>query len=171
MDCDERLTPELRESIISIKEHIGQADAYRMARKTFYIYRWLNHCWYPDIKTRLFNKKTAAWGGTNPHDRVITEGKNIVLLKGDMEHYSFDSIAAHLDTIERFTEIGANELVRKNKKISVLSPVTHASWTFIKIYFLKRGFLDGLAGLIVATLSYMHVFIKYSKALLKKRDK
>ena len=168
LDCDERLTPELSQSILAIKGNLEQADAYKMARKTFYIYRWLNHCWYPDTKTRLFNKSTASWGGTNPHDRVITQENNIVLLNGDIEHYSFDSIAAHLDTIERFTEIAADELVRKNKKISFLSPITHASWTFIKIYLLKRGFLDGQAGLIVATLSYMHVFIKYNKALLKK---
>ncbi len=170
LDCDERLTPELRESIAAIKDNIEQADAYKMARKTFYVYRWLNHCWYPDTKTRLFNKHTASWGGTNPHDRVITQGSSIILLKGDMQHYSFDSISAHIDTIERFTEIGANELVRKNKRITVLSPITHASWTFIKIYLIRLGFLDGMAGLIVATLSYMHVFVKYSKALIKQRN-
>ena len=141
-----------------------------MSRKTFYIYRWLNHCWYPDIKTRLFNKFTARWGGTNPHDRIETDGNNIVHLAGDIEHYSFDSISAHLQTIDRFTEIGADELIRKNKSFNYLSPVTHASWTFIKLYFIKRGFLDGFAGLIVSVLSYMHVFIKYSKAIIKRNQ-
>lgn len=168
LDCDERLTGELQQSILAVKDKLEQADAYCMPRKTFYIYRWLNHCWYPDIKTRLFNKNTARWGGTNPHDRIITDGDNIVRLNGDIQHYSFDSVSAHLQTIDKFTEIGADELIRKNKKFSVFSPVTHSVWMFIKMYLLKRGFLDGFAGFLASTLSFMHVFIKYSKAIIKK---
>ncbi|MDH5387063.1 MAG: glycosyltransferase family 2 protein [Gammaproteobacteria bacterium] len=167
LDCDERLSEELQQSILGIKEQLCNADAYNMARKTFYIYRWLNHCWYPDTKTRLFNKKTSHWGGTNPHDHIVTQGNNIIKLQGDIYHYSFDSISDHLKTIESFTEIGANEIIKKNKTVTIFSPLTHASWTFIKLYIIKRGFLDGFAGLVVSVLSYMHVFIKYSKAYIK----
>jgi len=169
LDCDERLSEDLQQSILSIKEQLDNADAYCMSRKTFYIYRWLNHCWYPDIKTRLFNKNTSHWGGTNPHDHVITDGNNIVRLKGDIQHYSFDSISDHLQTIDKFTEIGADELIRKNKRFNIISPLTHASWIFIKLYIVKRGFLDGFAGLTVSVLSYMHVYIKYSKAYIKRK--
>jgi len=170
LDCDERLSPELQRAIIDIKDNIDDADAYKMPRKTFYVYRWLNHCWYPDIKIRLFNKKHAHWGGTNPHDHIVTPGSNIIQLPGDIYHYSFDSISDHLKTIDKFTEIGADELIRKNKSFSMLSPFTHSSWLFIKIYFLKRGFLDGFAGIIVSVLSATHVFVKYSKALIKVKQ-
>ena len=170
LDCDERLSPELQGAITDIKGTIEKADAYRMPRKTFYIYRWLNHCWYPDTKIRLFNKNNAHWGGTNPHDHIVTSASNIEQLQGDIFHYSFDSISDHLKTIDKFTEIGANELVRKNKSFSIFSPFTHASWIFIKLYFLKRGFLDGFAGIIVSVLSSMHVFIKYSKAIIKRKQ-
>ncbi len=169
LDCDERLSPELQQSMLAIKENIAQADAYKMPRKTFYVYRWLNHCWYPDIKTRLFNKHTAHWGGTNPHDHIISNGDNIKQLDGDLYHYSFDSISDHLQTIDKFTEIGAEELIKKNKSFNMLSPITHGSWLFIKIYFIKRGFLDGYAGFLVATLSFMHVFIKYNKAIIMRK--
>lgn len=168
LDCDERLTQELQQSILAIKDNLGQSDAYSMPRKTFYIYRWLNHCWYPDVKTRLFNKNTAKWGGTNPHDRIITDGNNVIQLKGDIQHYSFDSVSDHLNTIDKFTEIGAIELIKRKKKFSILSPLTHATWMFIKMYFIKRGFLDGFAGLLASTLSFMHVFIKYSKAIVMR---
>ncbi len=170
LDCDERLSEDLQRSIMEIKEHLEKADAYRMPRKTFYIYRWLNHCWYPDLKTRLFNRNTSHWGGTNPHDHIVTQGKNIQRLNGDIYHYSFDSISDHLKTIDSFTEIGADELVRKQKAVSIFSPVTHASWTFIKLYFIKRGFLDGFAGFLVSILSYFHVFVKYSKAYIKYKQ-
>jgi glycosyltransferase involved in cell wall biosynthesis len=171
LDCDERLSPELQQAILAIKDTLDDADAYCMSRKTFYIYRWLNHCWYPDIKTRLFNRNGSRWGGTNPHDHIITDGDRVVRLKGDIQHYSFDSISDHLKTIDRFTEIGADELIRKNKSFTIFSPITHASWTFFKLYFIKRGFLDGFAGLLVSVLSYMHVFVKYSKALIKRRQR
>lgn len=171
LDCDERLSPELQHSILAIRDSLDDADAYCMARKTFYIYRWLNHCWYPDVKTRLFNRNSSRWGGTNPHDHIITDGGNVVRLKGDIQHFSFDSISDHLKTIDRFTEIGADELIRRNKRFNLFSPITHASWTFIRLYFIKRGFLDGFAGLLVSVLSYMHVFIKYSKALIKRRQR
>jgi len=170
LDCDERLSKELQRSILAIKDRLDDADAYCMSRKTFYVYRWLNHCWYPDIKTRLFNKGTAYWGGTNPHDHIITRGDNILRLKGDIYHYSFDNISDHLQTIDKFTEIGAEELIRKNKSFNLLSPLTHATWIFIKLYFLKRGFMDGFAGLTVSVLSYMHVYVKYSKALIKRKQ-
>jgi len=167
LDCDERLSPELRDAITKLKDNIDDADAYEMPRRTFYVYRWLNYCWYPDIKLRLFNKKQAHWGGTNPHDHVVTSGDKIVRLPGDIYHYSFDSISDHLKTIDKFTEIGADELIRKGKSFSIFSPFTHSAWLFIKIYILKRGFMDGFAGIIVSVLSATHVFVKYSKALIK----
>ncbi|MDH5601686.1 MAG: glycosyltransferase family 2 protein, partial [Gammaproteobacteria bacterium] len=134
LDCDERLTSELRNSILKIKHNLESADAYRMARKTFYVYRWLNHCWYPDFKVRLFNRKSAKWGGINPHDRVEVSGDNIVTLNGDMEHYSFNSISEHIKTIDLFTEIGADEIIKRNKSVNILSPWTHGLWTFLKLY-------------------------------------
>ena len=170
LDCDERLSEDLQQSILSIKDQLDNADAYCMSRKTFYVYRWLNHCWYPDIKTRLFNRNTSHWGGTNPHDHIITDGNKIVRLKGDIQHYSFDSISDHLQTIDKFTEIGADELIRKNKRFNTFSPLTHATWIFIKLYIIKRGFLDGFAVLTVSILSYMHVYIKYSKAYIKRKN-
>lgn len=168
LDCDEQLTDELKESIIKVKNNLEAADAYKVARRTFYVYRWLNHCWYPDHKVRLFNKNTAHWAGTNPHDHIELTGNNVITLKGDLLHYSFDTISEHIQTLDSFTEIGANEIIRKNKKVNILSPWTHGLWTFFKLYLFKRGFMDGYAGLVVAVLSGMHAFIKYNKVLFKR---
>lgn len=169
LDCDERLSEQLKASILAIKDHLDNADAYRMARKTFYVYRWLNHCWYPDKKVRLFNKHKARWGGINPHDKVIVDSDRIVMLQGDLLHYSFDSISAHIQTLDKFTDIGASEIIKRGKKVNLLSPFTHATWTFIRMYILRRGFLDGFAGLVASLLSFMHVFVKYSKVIFHRR--
>ena len=170
LDCDERLSPELASSILAIKESLDeQQNAYRMPRKTFYVYRWLNHCWYPDKKVRLFNKRRAQWGGVNPHDKVIVEEGSIVDLRGDLQHYSFNSISDHLQTMDKLSEIGAREIIASGRHVSLFDPLTHGLWTFIRLYFFKRGFLDGLAGFIVSVLSSMHAFVKYSKVLVHQR--
>lgn len=168
LDCDEALSTQLQVSILTIKGELERHDAYRMSRRTFYVYRWLDHCWYPDRKVRLFNRRSARWGGTNPHDHVEVEGKDIRQLNGDILHYSFDSMSEHIQTIDYFTEIGAKEIIAKGKRVSLLSPLIHGGWTFFRLYILKRGFLDGLAGFIVAVLSFMHAFVKYSKVLIKQ---
>lgn len=171
LDCDERLSDELKRSILTAKEDLDKADAYQMARKTFYVYRWLNYCWYPDKKIRLFNRRKAKWGGVNPHDHVEVDTKNVIKLTGDIYHYSFDTISDHLQTIDKFTEIGALEIVKKGKQVTMVTPFAHASWTFIRIYILRRGFLDGFAGIMVAFLSFMHVFVKYCKVIVMQRQK
>ncbi|MEW6646155.1 MAG: glycosyltransferase family 2 protein [Pseudomonadota bacterium] len=171
LDCDERLSPQLRQAVLDVKDALDEHCAYRMPRKTFYVYRWLEHCWYPDRKVRLFNRRSARWGGTNPHDRVVLDaGVNVADLKGDILHYSFSSISEHLRTIDSFTEIGAREIIAKGKPVSLLSPLSHGLWTFFRLYILKRGFLDGFAGFVVATLSFMHAFIKYAKVLMHQRN-
>ncbi len=171
LDCDERLSPQLREAILAIKEELRERTVYRMARKTFYVYRWLNHCWYPDRKVRLFNKHAARWGGVNPHDRVVMdEGVAVADLDGDILHYSFDSISAHLRTLDNFTEIGAREIVAKGKRVGLLSPLGHGLWTFMRVYLFKGGFRDGLAGLVVGVLSGVHAFVKYAKVLFHYRS-
>jgi len=109
LDCDERLSDELQESILSIKSKLESNTIYSMARKTFYVYRWLNHCWYPDRKIRLFNRTETRWLDNNVHESIDSKGMETVNLKGDILHYSFDSISDHLKTIDKFTEIGADE--------------------------------------------------------------
>ena len=169
LDCDERLSPELQASILAVKDSLGTRDAYTLAVRTFYIYRWLDHCWYPDRKVRLFDKRRGTWGGEALHEKVILDGGNVGALQGDILHYSYDSISQHLQTIDKFTDIAARDLIDKGRHVSILTPLTHAYWTFIKLYILKRGFLDGFAGLCVAVLSYVHVFVKYSKVLMHRR--
>jgi glycosyltransferase involved in cell wall biosynthesis len=170
LDCDERLSPSLQDSILNIKEKLDDFDAYRVARKTFYVYRWLNHVWYPDRKVRLFHKNSAKWGGVNPHDKVIVDGDAVRDLQGDLLHLSFDSISEHIQTMDKFTEIGAQEIIKKGKKVTLVTPFVHASWTFLQLYLFKLGFLDGFAGFVASYLSYVHVFVKYSKVISIRRN-
>ncbi|MGI9342365.1 MAG: glycosyltransferase family 2 protein [Gammaproteobacteria bacterium] len=171
LDCDERLDDELTAAILRVKDSLDNHGAYRMARKTFYVYRWLNHCWYPDRKVRLFNRNLAKWGGTNPHDVIIIDENVVHDLPGDIQHYSFDSISAHVQTLDKFTEIAAGEIIRKGKRVTLLDPFTHSVWAFIRIYFVRGGFRDGFAGFVASWLSGVYAFVKYTKVIFHQRQR
>ncbi|MBS1689005.1 MAG: glycosyltransferase family 2 protein, partial [Bacteroidetes bacterium] len=56
LDADEALSPELQQSILSVKAK-PEYDAYSLSRLTNYCGKWVKHCgWYPDKKLRLFDK-------------------------------------------------------------------------------------------------------------------
>ncbi len=169
LDCDERLDSEVTALILAAKDTLNDYDAYRMSRKTFYVYRWLNHCWYPDKKIRLFNKHTAKWVGMDLHEKVLVDGSNIKDLRGDILHYTCDSISEHLQQMDKFTEIAAGEIIKNGKTVNLLTPLTHSVWTFVRIYFIRGGLLDGFAGFVVAFLSMVYAFVKYAKVIFKRQ--
>ncbi|MFD2512880.1 glycosyltransferase family 2 protein [Pontibacter locisalis] len=171
LDADEALTEELRNSVLAVKNN-WMADAYLMNRLTNYRGEWIRHSgWYPDRKLRLFDKTKAAWGGQNPHDRVIPEeGAKVQRLKGDMLHYFCYNVKQHLDQVNRYSEIFKDEMKAKGRKTSVLAIVVKPPFRFFRTYFLQAGFLDGFNGFFIAGLSAYTVFLKYSKLYLSYKD-
>lgn len=163
LDADEQLSDELRSEILKEKDILGAYAGYDMPRRTFYVDAWMDHCWYPDRKIRLFDRRRGRWDGRDPHDAWrVTEG-SVKSLRGDIVHRSFDSVSDHLKTIDRFSEIAARELFRQGRRVSVVSPVFRGAATFVRLYLLKRGFLDGFGGLVVSLLSGTATFARYAK--------
>ena len=83
-------------------------------------------------------------------------------------HYSVSSIEDHLRKVETYSTLGAKELIAKKKKISYFSIFVNPFSRFLKHYIFKRGFLDGYAGLVIASLSAYSVYLKYLKAIKQK---
>jgi glycosyltransferase involved in cell wall biosynthesis len=164
LDADEALSEELRQSVLEVKQN-WQLDAYEMNRLTNYCGKWIRHTdWYPDRKTRLFDRRKAHWGGLNPHDRIIVAtNARLGHLKGDILHYSYHSISQHIGQLNYFTDIGARIAFENHKKSGnakiLFSPVVK----FIKSYIIRRGFLDGYYGFIVCAISAFASFLKYVK--------
>jgi glycosyltransferase involved in cell wall biosynthesis len=165
LDADEALTEKLRESILHAKEN-WSADGFLVHRRTNYCGRWISHSgWYPDRKIRLWNRSKGRWAGVNPHDRVImNEGSRIARLDGDLLHYSYSSSRQHLDQIDRFSSIAADEAYRRGRRARLISDILlNPALTFLKKYLLQAGFLDGGAGLKIAARTAQGKFLKYGK--------
>ena len=161
LDADEALSTELIESIKKVKSQIT-ADGYTMNRLTRYCGQWIKHCgWYPDVKLRLINRK-GNWGGVNPHDKLmLPSGSSSIHLKGDLLHYSYESINDHIEQIKKFTEIGAAEAYRNGVRSSVFKIIYKSKAKFLRDYIFKLGFLDGFYGFVICTNSSFATFLKY----------
>ena len=164
LDADEALSPELLEQIRLIKNNFTK-DGYRFNRLTNYNGHWVRHSgWYPDTKLRLIKKDKALWGGENPHDILQMKNKEEVgFLKGDLLHYSYESIAAHVTQTDKFTTIAAKAAFKQGKRSSVFKIVTRPLFKFLRDYFFKRGFLDGRYGFVICCINSLYALLKYAK--------
>ncbi|MFI5156710.1 MAG: glycosyltransferase family 2 protein [Chitinophagales bacterium] len=172
LDADEAVSGELAASINKIKEQTN-VDGYRMNRLTNFCGKWIRHgSWYPDTKLRLFNRKKGRWGGTNPHDRVVMEDEaSVSKIKGDILHYSYNSIEELIAQMNHFTSIQAEAMFLQGKKTSSMNLVLNPMVAFISGYFLKAGFLDGKEGLLIARAVSYATLIKYMKLLYLQRNR
>lgn len=163
LDADEEVSPELKESILKLIDSDLKKDAYSMNRVSFHLGRWIRHGgWYPDRKIRIFNKTKAHWGGYNPHDKVVVDG-SVGHLKGDLQHYVFDDLRHNIDTNNSYSSIMATDLDKEGKKFSYLKLFFKPLGKFLETYIYKRGFLDGMAGFIIAIGAAYSMFLKFAK--------
>ncbi|MEA3317767.1 MAG: glycosyltransferase family 2 protein [Bacteroidota bacterium] len=164
LDADEAISAKLKEKILDVKSN-WKYDAYRVNRYNNYCGQWIKHSnWYPDRKTRLFDKRKGQWGGINPHDKFILN-KNCTRknLHADLLHWVIPSYYAHIDKANKFSSIAATEAFNRGNKANILTIFSHSFWRFIKTYFLKKGFLDGYNGFVISAFTSYTVFLKYIK--------
>lgn len=163
LDADEVVSEELKKSILGTKQN-WKYDGYTFNRITYYCGRWIKHCgWYPDTKLRLWDSRKGQWGGLNPHDQFFMQkGALIKHLKGDLLHYSYDSIKDHLMVSQKYSEIMAKQLYDKGNKSSKIKMWINPIAKFIKVYFQKKGFNEGLYGLIISWIAAYSTFMKYA---------
>jgi glycosyltransferase involved in cell wall biosynthesis len=164
LDADETLTEELEGEILLLKQEGFGRDAYRMPRMAQYLGRWIRHGgWYPDRKVRLYDRRKATWRGEFVHESVAVNGTTGEL-QGALHHFTCDSLSEHLMTLDRYTTLAAAELRARGRTPSFGRLLLEPAWTFLRTYVLRRGFLDGFAGLAIAYFAALYTFLKYAKA-------
>jgi glycosyltransferase involved in cell wall biosynthesis len=164
LDADERISPELKNEIVTIlnKKEID-FQGYKIPRLTYHIGKFIKHSgWYPLKRYRFFLKGFAKWTGENPHDYIEITGSGSSL-SGDIIHYSFKDLTHQVDTINKFSSIVAYTRYIKNTKSPILKSIYKPLIKFFEIYFFKLGFLDGYAGFIIAISSSYSTFLKFAK--------
>ena len=163
VDADEEVSGKLREEIQNIKESDQSLDGYFVPRKSNFLGRWIRHGgWYPDLVLRLFKKEKGSFTNRVVHEEVRVTGST-GRLSSDLLHYTDPDFDHYLKKLNRYTSLDAIQLFRQGRRAGILDILLRPILTFMKMYFFKCGFQDGLPGLILAVSSSFYVFSKYVK--------
>ena len=163
IDADEAVTKELSKELIDFKKSHPIYPAYSVPRKAFFLGKWIKHSgWYPGRVIRLFKKDEVQFSDKEVHEDLIVNGET-GKLKNNLEHFTDPSIYHYFEKFNRYTTLAAEELKKKNKKAGLNDILLRPFFIFIKMYIVKRGFLDGIHGFILAIFSSLYVFTKYCK--------
>ncbi len=167
IDADEVASEELKKEILEI---LADPDfkAYNVKRKSFYLGKLINHCgWDKDYPLRMFNRKFGGFNNKLVHESVVVDcdrGR----IHSPLYHYTYPTIQSHFLKINKYTDISSRELIQQNKHYSVAASVFFGINKFMKMYFLKLGFLDGKEGLLLCINSALGIYLKYIKTWKKK---
>ena len=170
IDADEVLSDKLKKKINNFKTSVPKHSAYSMPRKAYFLGKWIKHCgWYPGRVTRLFNKHKAKFSDMQVHEQLIVEG-SIGELSADLNHFTDPDLKHYFKKFNEYTSLAAEDLLNSGKKFGIFDLIFRPIVIFMKMYFIKLGFLDGIEGFILSVFSSLYVFAKYCKFWeLKKR--
>jgi len=170
VDADERVTAELAQAIQSELRQ-PRADGYRIARLSNFCGRWIRHSgWWPDHVLRLFRRESGRFSDAAVHESVQCAGK-VAVLPGHFLHYPYPDLDTLLAKINRYSTDAAAMMHARGKRTGVPGVIGHALWTFIRIYVIRKGFLDGREGFVLAAAGAAGSFFRYSKLMLLGRKK
>ncbi len=162
IDADEWLTADFKREIEGILAEGTTCDGFIADRRNYYLGREIKYGgWYPDREIRLYRKDRGSWKG-DLHAKVHVEGK-IGHLKSHYMHAPYADTSDQIRTIDRYSETYANDLKAAGKSFHLINLLGRPLFRFFRDYILKRGFLDGVPGLIVAASTVYYVFMKQAK--------
>ncbi len=172
IDADERVTPALRDEIVAA---IARADSrfagWDMPRRSSICGHFMAHSgWYPDRVTRLFRRGHGRFSDDAVHERVIVEGA-VGHLRADLLHTTYPDIETMLRKLDRYSSDAARAMHDRGARSSFAGALVRGLWAFVRTYVLRRGFLDGRMGLVVALSVAETTYYKYLKLWILGRPR
>jgi glycosyltransferase involved in cell wall biosynthesis len=166
LDSDERCTPEARDEIVKTMANPGKTEAWYIPRRNFFMGRWIKHSgFYPDYRQpQLFKKGCLRFELDMVHEAYHVESSEPA---GYLEHpiwqIPFKDLEEVLHKANKYSSLGAQKLAEKGTKAGMLKAFGRGTWSFLKLYFLKLGILDGWPGFVIALGNFEGTFFKYAK--------
>ena len=167
LDSDERCTIEVRDEIIALIDN-APLDIYQVPRKNFFMGKWIKHSgWYPNYRQpQLFRNGKMRYTTESVHEGYISQSdKEIGVIKNFIWQFPFKNTEEILRKANRYSTLGVQKLQEKEKNSTVFKAFLHGSWSFIKHYIFKLGFLDGGPGFVIAFGNFEGTFYRYVKLM------
>ena len=169
VDADEEVTEALAQEIQHVLQ-APQAQGYTLPRLSSYCGRFMRHSgWWPDPVLRLFHRSAGSFTPVRVHERVVLNGA-VGALTQTLMHHSFRSLDQVLHKVNHYSHESALALHAQGRRASLATAIGHGLWSFFRTYVLKRGFLDGREGFILAVSNAEGTYYRYLK-LMYLQDK
>jgi (heptosyl)LPS beta-1,4-glucosyltransferase len=160
LDADERVSPELREEIMTLD--FSKADGFYIPRRNYFLGKVIRSCgWSPDYQLRLFRKSKTKITDRKVHEGFAVEGKKEYLIN-ELIHHTHVTITSTLKKIEEYSTLEAEEKVNRIR-MTGSKMVFKSFWAFIQHFVMRRGFTDGVRGLMVSIIHAMTKIQVYMK--------
>jgi glycosyltransferase involved in cell wall biosynthesis len=172
IDADEEITPELKEEIRSFfRGEQGGVNGCYIPRDLVYMGKRMKFGGTAGEKImRLFNRQHGRFDGAAVHEKVLIDGP-VRTFRGKLLHYSHRDLGHHLDKINEYSRMAAEENVRKGRKYPGFWVVVKFKVSFFTLYILKGGILDGYEGFIWALMGSVYTSLKISRTIEMTKTK
>lgn len=162
LDADEIVTEELSNEIINLVKINPQENAFTVRRKVFVFrgrVKWGSA--KDDSPVRLLRKTRCSF--YQPvHEEVKVEG-SVGNLASYLEHHTTASVKKYLEKLNLYTDLEADFMFKKGLKCTLFDLTMKPLLAFVRGYFVKFGFLDGIRGYVFEVFSAYYMFNKYAK--------
>jgi glycosyltransferase involved in cell wall biosynthesis len=174
MDADERVTDGLKEKIGAMLETGSDMSAFRFRRSNNFCGKFLIAGGEDSHRPlRLFRRDKAGFSG-GIHEDLNVDGA-IGEIEAVMEHYNFPNISHYVSTQDFYSGLEAKALYEREGLIPEKRLRRELTFgplkLFFKIYIKRKGFKDGLHGLVFAVLSAWRRFLIYAKYWETNRER
>ena len=161
LDTDERVPLALQDEIQAVVKANGPLAAYRVPRKNYFCGRWIRRLgWYPDYTLRLFRRDQGRFRDREVHEEVVVAGP-VGNLQTPLDHYSYRSVSEYVTRMDRYARLAAVELAKRGRLPFPGELVFRPFFTFLHLYVIRQGFLEGTPGYTLAVLMSTYKFLKY----------
>lgn len=170
LDADEFLDTDAEDFIVKEKYLVGNYDAFSFRIKNFLADKLIDFAgWYPDHKVRFFNKRTAKPSESKVHQKIITTNEKRVAVH--ILHYGWNSLEQIISKKNQYSGWHAQQLYGQGKRVTAFKPVLNGTVAFVRCYFFKKGFLNGIDGLSISMIQAFFSYMKYAKLIKIQKEK
>lgn len=166
IDADEEVSMELKGQILRfLQVEVNDSDCagFEICRLVYFLDRWWDKGgWHPEHRLRFFDRSRTTWGGVDPHEKAIVSGKT-KKMPGFIYHYTYEDFSHQLRSLNNHSSLSAKCLYAEGKRAHVWNFFLNPAFRFFKFYILKKGYKEGLPGLLVASTEGIYTFLKYIK--------
>lgn len=166
VDADERVTPELAAEIRRVLDGPPtELDGYWIGRQNYFMGHRIRHCgWNSDAVFRLFRRDRCRYRQVRVHEEIDVPHARAGRLRRELVHYTYWSYDQFFAKHVRYTHWGALDYWERGRRASYYSLLVRPLLRFLQLYFLRLGFLDGLAGLQICMLTaFFNTFVKQAR--------